>query len=152
MSVRGVLAEAHVGQHQQAGHAALDRAHGGLDRRARDRDDFEPMASLCSGQAEEQDAGDAVLPRGGGLLDGLVHRQLEDARHRGDRPPDVVALADEERVDQAVGREPRFANQRPNRFGGPQAPRASGERQARRRLRARVIARPAVAGDFMAVT
>ena len=115
VAVRGVFAQAHVGQHQQARHAALDRPHGGLHRRARIRR-LRADRVLVLGQAEQQHAGDAQFLRRRRLLDRLVHRQLEDPRHRADRPADVAAFAHEHGIDQAVRRQPRLAHQRPDRL------------------------------------
>src|SRR5690606_6366811 len=64
----------------------------------------------------------------------LVHRQLEDSRHRRHFPPDAFPLADEQRIDQAVGRQPRLAHERADRLGAPQPPRAARQVESGERL------------------
>src|SRR5256885_1092410 len=81
-------------------------------------------------QAEQQHAEHAVRFRRRRFLHGLVHRQLIDAGHRADLTPDAASLADEERQDEAVGRQPRFAYEAANRLGAAQAARAARQREA----------------------
>ena len=46
-----------------------------------------------------------------------------------DLAPDAFALADEQRADEAVGRQPRLAHQRAHRFGAAQPARPARQRQ-----------------------
>ena len=97
---------------------------------ARGSDDFEPIASLCSGRPKSRTP---AMPSCFAAAASCTASSTDSWKMPGIEPigpPDVVALAHEERVDEAVRRQPRLANQRPNRFGGPQAPRASRQRQA----------------------
>ena len=73
VAVRRVLAQAHVGDDQEVGHLALQRADGALHRSLRIVG-RRASGVLRIGQPEEEDAGDAVGLRGRRLLDGLVDR------------------------------------------------------------------------------
>ena len=98
-------------------------------------DASDPVSSFALGQTEQNHCAHAVGLRGGGLAHGLVDRQLEDARHRADFATDALAVADEQRIDEAVGRQARFADQRADRLGASQAARPLGQLKACRRRR-----------------
>jgi hypothetical protein len=129
VAVRGVLAEAHVGDHHQVGHLALERAHGGLHRRLRIGGERAARV-LCRRQPEQQHAGHALRLGGRRLLDRLVHRQLVDAGHRPHLAAHAVAFADEQGIDERVGGEVRFAHQPANRAGAAQPARTPRQRQS----------------------
>ncbi len=57
----------------------------------------------------------------------LVDREPLDARHRGDRLTRLVAVHDEERPDQVVGREHVLAHHPPRPVGAAVAPHADGQ-------------------------
>ena len=129
VAVRGVFAEADVGDDDQMRHLALDRADGALHRRV-GVGGFRAGRILAVGQAEEQHAEDAICLRRRRFLDGFVDRQVEDARHGADLAPYATAFADEERQDEAVGRQPRLAHEAADRLAAAQAPRPSSERES----------------------
>ena len=66
---------------------------------------------LAVGQPEEQDAWHAIRLGRRRFLHGLVDRELVDAGHGADLAAHTASLADEERQDEAVGRQPRFAHE-----------------------------------------
>ena len=121
VSVRRVLAQAHVGRDHQRRRGALDRANRFLHRRVGGRR-LRPAASLCAGRPKSITARMPSASRGVGFAHGFVHRQLRHARHRRDRPPHAAAFADEERIDERVGREPRLADQRADGLGAAEPP------------------------------
>jgi hypothetical protein len=97
-----VLAEADVGDDEELGQLALDGADRGLHWRfgiVGVRSDV----VLVLGNAEEQDAVDAVGLRRCGFFDRFIDRQVADARHRGHFAADALALADEQRQHEHVG-------------------------------------------------
>ena len=106
VAVVGVLAEAQVGDHQQPGRLPLgdpDRllddpvvARGGRAARV-----------LVLRDAEEEDRRDAQLGHLGDRLAEPVERELVLAGHRRDLPPQVLAVVDEQRIDQVVDGQPR---------------------------------------------
>ena len=98
-----------------SGSLALDRADRRLHRRfgivGRRAD-----VVLVIGQAEQQHAVDAVgLGAAVASFDGLVDREVEDARHRRHFAPHAFALADEQRQHEHVRRQPRLAHERAHR-------------------------------------
>ena len=101
MAVVGVLAEAEVGDHQQLRRLPLGQPDRLLDdpvvgRRRR------AAGVLVLGDAEEQDRRDAQLGHLGDRLAQPVERELILARHRRDLAPQVLAVIDEQRIDQVV--------------------------------------------------
>ena len=134
VAVRRVLAQADVGDDQQAGHLALERADGRLHGR------FGIVGAradrvLFVRQAEEQHALDAVRLRGRRFLHRLVHGQLEHARHRAHFAALAFTRAHEQRIDEHVGREPRLAHQRAHRRRSGAADAAGGGGRAGPRRR-----------------
>ena len=125
VAVRGVLAQADVGHDEEVADLALECAHGRSAPAHPDRAAAEPSGSFCVGQAEQDDRRHAVRLRGRGFLDGFVDRELKHAGHRADLPPDAVAFADEQRVDEAVGRQPRLAYQRADGLGAAEPARTA---------------------------
>src|SRR6202030_4339672 len=57
------------------------------------------------------------------LLHNLVHRLLENPRHRAHFRPHFRSRAREHRIYQPARRKPRLANESPQRLGAPQSPR-----------------------------
>ena len=106
VAVVGVLAQAHVGDHEQVGVRGLDRA-----RRELDDALVVPgaRAHLVLGrrEAEEQHGRDPELRRRTGLLDRVVDREVVDARHRGDRRAPFAPRDDEHRRDEVRRRRAR---------------------------------------------
>ena len=68
----------------------------------------EPCASLCSGMPKRRMRRNAQLSRFGNGVTEPVQRELELAGHRRDFPAQVLAVINEERIDQVVSREPRL--------------------------------------------
>jgi hypothetical protein len=104
VAVRGVGAEADVGDHDQLGVGLLDRPHGELD------DALVVVGAgarlvLLGGDAEQQHRRDAELLDRAGLLDRVRDRQPLDAGHRLDRRAAVGAELDEQRLDEVCRRE-----------------------------------------------
>ncbi len=66
---------------------------------------------LVLGQAEENHGRDAEIGHFPALLDNLIRRLLIDARHRADFSADLAARAREHRIDEALGREARLADE-----------------------------------------
>ena len=78
---------------------------------------------LARRQAEQNHPGNAVGPRRLRFLDRLVHRELIHARHRADFTPHPFAVADEQRIDEAVGCQPRLPNEAADRLRPSEPPR-----------------------------
>ena len=72
---------------------------------------LEPVASLCVGNAEEDEGADAQVDGGADLVDQAIDAELVVARHRGDFFLDAVAGADEQRQDEIVDGERRLADE-----------------------------------------
>ena len=101
MAVVGVLAEAQVGDHQQIRRSRL------ATRIAcwtipSSRSAADPRASLCSGMPKRMIAGMPSSATSATAFAQPVERELILARHRGDLAPQVLAVVDEQRVDQVV--------------------------------------------------
>ena len=80
------------------------------------REAAEPRASLCSGMPKRRIAG---MPSSDDLGDGFaqpVERELVLARHRRDLAPQVLAVIDEQRIDQVVDGQAAFRG--PDREAG----------------------------------
>ena len=107
-----VLAQADVGDHDELGHVALERAHRLLHRRLV-VPRFGPSRVLVIGNPEQQHAAD---PRRRGRdrasTQHLVDRGLDDARHRLDRLADSGAGPDEQRQHELRRPERRLAHER----------------------------------------
>jgi hypothetical protein len=110
VAVARVLAEAHVGRHQEVRHHVLHRPHRllhdavlGVRLRA--------ARVLLDGQPEQQHAGDAHARDVLHVLHQLVDREAELAGHRADRLANAAAVDDEQRVDEIVDRERGLADQ-----------------------------------------
>ncbi len=110
VAVRGVLAEADVGDHGQVGVGLLERPHRHL------HDALVVVGAgaglvLGGGDAEEEDGADAGGGDLGGLGDQLGDREALDAGHRVDFLADVLAGDDEQRLDQVRRGEVRLSDQ-----------------------------------------
>ena len=135
VAVIGVLAEAHVGDHDHLRRGGLDRA----DRLRRDALwVIVPAADgvLRRGDAEEHHRRN---PERGDLADLIrqaIHRPLELPWHRADGAALVLAIAHEERIDEIRGAQRRLARQ-------PPYPRreAQASRPRDRKLRMRRVTR-----------
>ena len=123
MAVRGVLAEADVGDEHERfrGGGLLERAQAALHDAVVD-----PGAGAVlvffGGKAEEQEAADAECGAGLGFLHGFVDGEVEDAGHGGDFAANAFALAEEERVDEGAGVQVRLAHERTHGRCGAQPP------------------------------
>ena len=125
VAVARVLAQAQVGDHEQVGVGALDRARRELDDalvvpRAR------ALLVLGRRQAEQQHRGDAERVRLAGLAHRGVDREVVDARHRGDRRAAAAAVDDEHRVDEVARRELGLAHEVADAGGRAQPAQAGG--------------------------
>ena len=121
MAVVGVLAQAHVGYHGEAGNVLLDFTDRALHL-ALVVPGLAAVGILALGDAEQdyrRDAGRVRLARG---AHHLVDRYLRHTRHRADWTFDVASRADEERLDQVVGRKARLPDHAAQRLGAPQPP------------------------------
>ena len=128
MSVRRVLAETDIRDDDEVGHVPLQRADSRLNS---------GVGIRCTGSGgvllirdpEEQHAGDAVYLCRRCFLHRFVHRELEHAWHRRDLAADAAALAHEQRIDEAVGRQARLAHEATNglRSSKPPWPPRQGE-------------------------
>ena len=104
VAVRGVLAQAHVGDHDQVRVRLLERAHGQL---------HDALVVVCArallvllgGEPEQQHGRDAELMGDARLLDGVGDREPLDARHRLDGRAAVGAELHEHRVHEMGGAE-----------------------------------------------
>ena len=140
VAVRGVLAQAHVGDDEQVRHFLLERAHRGLHRRVA-IPGRRAGRVLAVRQPEQQHAGYPVGLRRRGFLHDFVDRELKHARHRRHFAPLSRPGAHEQRVEEHVRAEPRLAHQRAESgrpAEPPQAARAgrAGRGPKRRRGRA----------------
>ena len=123
-AVRGVLAQAHVGQDRQPGRRAADGANRALHgpcvvpgRRA--------LLVLVVGQAEQEHAADAPRLRLGGDRGGHVGRDVALPGQRGDRAVDARTGDDEERLDEVGGGHARLAHEPPQALRAPQTAQAN---------------------------
>ena len=120
VAVRRVFAEAGVDRQHQLRDRLLDRAQRALDdalvvpRLAAD-------VVLLLGQAEQDHGRDAELRDLLRLAHDLVDRELELARQRRDLAAHALARADEQRVDEVVGRQRRLAHHAAQRGRAAQA-------------------------------
>ena len=110
VAVVGVLAEADVGDHGQAGHLRLDRGDG-LLHGAVGAPGAAALSVLVVGQAEQQHRGHAQFMKGARLFDGAVDGHAADAGHRLDRLAARLAEQHEERLDQVLGRKAGLAHE-----------------------------------------
>ncbi len=123
VAVRGVLAQARVGDDDHLGRGAAhgaDRllhdaargvgARGGLVLRLR--------------QAEEDDGGHARVEGRRGVARDFVDREVEDAGHRRDLAAHPLAGAREEREHEALARQTRLAHERAQALAAPEPARA----------------------------
>ena len=124
VAVVGVLAHADVGDHDELGHLALERAHRLLHRRPRRptrSSRSRPCARECRTAARRRRR--ASRPRVG-IAQQLVDRRLIHARHRIDRRGEPVPDAHEQRQHELRRREPRLAHEVPERGRSAQPARA----------------------------
>ena len=123
--MRGVLAEAHVRDHEQVGVRLLDRPCGELD------DALVVVGAradvvLLGRDAKDDHCRNAELLRLARLVDGVRDRQPLDARHRLDRRAAVGPELDEQRVHQVRRAEIRLSDQVAQEAGLAQPPHAGG--------------------------
>ena len=131
MSVAGVGIEGHVGDDAEL-------RDGGLDRPCRGADEivwverFRPgrVAKPRVGVGKQRNGGDAKVGGATCRIDRNVDRQPVDAGHRWDRLAHGVAGDDEDRPDQVVDRERRFAHQPSRPVGFPVASHAASAEDA----------------------
>ena len=125
VAVRGVLAEADVGDHGEVGVRVLQRPHRHLD---------DPLVVvgagavlvLGGGDAEQQHRPDPGRVDLGGVLDQVGDRVALDAGHRRDLFADLLAGDDEGGHDQVGRRELGLADERAEGVGAAQAAHAGG--------------------------
>jgi hypothetical protein len=125
VAVAGVFAEADVGDEDEAfgGGGGLESAKALLD---------DSVVGPCAGaffifgfgEAEEEKAAQAEIGRFGGILDGFVDAEIEDAGHGGDFFTDAFAGADEEWKDELAGFEAGFADEAAEGLGTAGSPHA----------------------------
>ena len=113
LPVVGVLAETDVGDDQEIARGPLGDADG-LGNDALGAQGVAAELVLVFGDAEEDDAAEAQFDRLADFLGEQVGRKLENARHRGDLAPHVLARPNEQRQDQFGRREPGAADQSPD--------------------------------------
>ena len=109
VAVVGVFAEAQVGDHQEIGRDSP----GDPDRLLNDPVIARGGRAACVfvlGDSEEEDRRDAQLGRFGDGFAEPVERELVLARHRRDFAPKVLAVINEQRIDQVVDGETRFTD------------------------------------------
>ena len=119
VTVIGVLAQAHVADHEQSGNRTLHDPNRLLDDpllvvRLRSR------RVLRGGNTEQHDAAQLQRLRALGVLHQLVHREPGDARHRIDRAPHAFTVHDEERPDELRRYNVRLLHQTAQRGRAPQ--------------------------------
>ena len=122
VAVRGVLAQANVGDHDQGfscGATVL------IARRPRWTMPSAAQAPLpCSSflvrNAEQQHAADAERGAGFDFLHRFVDGEIEDARHGADLAAHAFAFAEKQRVDEGRGLQMGFAHERAHGGGGAQ--------------------------------
>ncbi len=125
VAVRGVLAEADVGDHREVGVGLLE----GADRHLHDALVVVGARAglvLGGGDAEEEDGADAGGGDLGRLGDQLGDREALDAGHRVDVFADVLAGYYEEGLDQVRGRQVGLSNQAAQGLGAPETAHACG--------------------------
>ena len=126
VAVVGVLAQADVGDEEQARRRAPD----GLERARHDAVGVDGAAcrraSFDSGMPNSSTAGTPSVGEPPALLGGAIDRQLGDARHARHRSLDAAARHHEQRLDELRRRHARLAHQPAERFAPPQPPRAVG--------------------------
>jgi hypothetical protein len=138
MSMRRVLAQAHVGDDHHVRHRAAYRAHGFRDRAARivrTRTSF----VLVWRDPEEQHRLHAIGPRGLTRLDDDVHRHLRDAGHGSNGLAYARAADRKERKDQLLRGKPRFLHERPEGRGAAKAAQPAGKGQGGRCGRSHIL-------------
>ncbi len=114
MAMRGVGVERRVADDADLRHLGLDRPHRPAHQVARvDRLGASRVAQRLVDEGEGRDRRNAERSRMRGLAHGLVDVQAVDARHPGDGCAGLARIHQEERPDQIVGRQPRFAHQPP---------------------------------------
>ena len=130
VAVRGVLAHADVGDHDEVGVGLLQRAHRHLDHALVVVGAGAELV-LGGGDAEEDHRADADRDQLGRLGDGLGDRQPLDAGHRLDGLAHRLAGGHEHRLDQVLGAQARLADEVAERLGPAQAAQACGRKAHR---------------------
>ncbi len=125
VAVRGVLAQAHVGDHDELGVGVLERPDGQLDHALVVVGAGRALV-LLGRQAEQQHRRHAGGVGGARLLDQVRDRQPVDARHRPDRRALVRAQLHEVGLDQVRRGQLGLADHAAQQAGAAQAPHAGG--------------------------
>ena len=119
MPVVGVVAQAHVPDHEQVRNGPLHRARRLLhDALLVVR--LGARTVLGRRQAEQHDPPEAEPVRALRVFDQLVHGRLVRARQEGDLPSHAAAVAHEQRPHELGGDEVRLLHQAPQRRGATQ--------------------------------
>ena len=118
--VIGVLAQTHVGDHEKLGQLVLQRT----DRPLNDAVVVEVLVAdriLRGRDAEEQHPRRSLLPPPGArLLHCLIDGELADPGHRRNRIANILAVDDEQRVDEIGRGKHRLAHRRTEPRGVPE--------------------------------
>ena len=110
MAVVGILAQAHIGNHDQAGHRLLEGAHGLLHGACR-AIGFLPQRIFGLWQAKQQYRWNAMVYHALGLLHGLIHREVVLPWHRGDFLAYVMPWDHKQGQNKFAWRQARFLHQ-----------------------------------------
>ena len=127
VAVRGVLAEADIGDEDEGVEGAI-----GFEGAQALLDDAVGCVGtgsevvLFSGKAEEEQAAEAKRGAGFGLLERLVDGEVEDAGHGGDLFAHALAGAEKERIDERAGVQMRLAHQRAQGWSAAQTAHSCG--------------------------
>src|SRR6266699_4537666 len=119
MTVRRVLAQAHIGDQEKFANILAN----GAQRLLNDAVLVVGVGSvlvLFRRNTEKQNPADARLLCVAGKLDGIVDRYMVLTGHRADFVADVLSRAHEDRVDHGFRRQSRFTNEVAKAFGAPQ--------------------------------
>jgi len=110
MAVIGGTAQAHIRPHQKVRAGFLDRRDGGRGE-ATLIESIARASILAIGRGEQQHRWHAGRAGGTRLLHRLIHRKLCNARHARDRMAHGAPRHDEQRIDERIGGQARFAHQ-----------------------------------------
>ena len=118
-----VFAEANVGNHQQFQVRLSNAFDGALHHALRTQRTRAPRI-LRFRQAKKNHRRNSERFHFPALFQDLISRLLVNRRHRANFLANVLSRAHKHRIDQACGRQARFANHAAERCGAPQAPRS----------------------------
>src|SRR5579884_1029233 len=121
MAVGRVFAQAHIGDHDDLKIRPPDGFDHLLDRCIHSPGS-RPALVFAFGNAEENDAADALLLDGPAFFEGPIDRLLVDTGKRRNFFPDPCAGTDEHGIHQTGGCEHRFTYQRSDGLRPPQPP------------------------------